>query len=293
MIRICAFITLALSSPLLGAAAPAPIIATCATLLSVLSPTLPGGSIIALTNSAHAPAPCPPIVIKGRNYSPSVTIIATGMTLTRVDVDGSSGIAWHGGDFDGKNEVTSGFSVGESAFVTIEGATMHNYLRNSIIYANSSDFRVTGNIMSHSGSDGIDIALSRRGLIDGNTCSDPDTTTGSHPDCVQLWSRPTAAPVADITISNNSATGAMQGFNGFNHVRGGINDGGFDRIVVINNTAATLLANGIYFTDCRACVFRHNHLITPKGAAHSTHFVISGASSGSISVADQTFHDKR
>lgn len=267
------------------------IAATCATLLALLV----NGATVKL---APAPNPCPPIAITGRTYNPPVTIDATGAALTRVDLNTVSGIIWHGGEFSGTNTVSSGFAVTSSDHVALESATLHNYLRNNISFSNSSDFRITNNVMSHSGADGIDIALSRRGLIDGNVCSDPDTTTGSHPDCVQLWSRPTAPPVADIAIVGNTATGAMQGFNGFNHVRPDatgkmVNDGGFDRITVVGNTAAVSYPDGIYFTDCRSCVFFGNHFVTPKGAAHWTNFVVNGVSTGFFPAADQTFEDQR
>ena len=263
-----------------------PILANCATLAALLTIDAPG-SIIALTGT------CDPIAITGRKFSPPVTIDATAATLSSVSLNGVSGLTWRGGTFSGAGKLSTAWSAGGSDHIAIENATMTGYLRNSIILGGSSDFRIVGNVMSHAGADGIDIAMSRRGLIYRNTCSDPDTTAGAHPDCVQLWSRPSNPPVSDIAIVGNTATGAMQGFSGFNHIRGGIDDGGFDRITVIDNTAGVAMPDGIYFTDCRSCLFVQNHFITPKGAAHWTNFTISGASSGSVAAADQTFEDRR
>jgi hypothetical protein len=74
------------------------------------------------------------------------------------------------------------------------------------------------------------VAQGWRGRIEGNVCDAFRPLNGEHPDCVQLWSRPDAAPTSDIVIRGNRAYGPTQGFSGFNHVRNGVDDGGFDRI---------------------------------------------------------------
>ncbi|MGI4876631.1 MAG: hypothetical protein ACRYG4_04025 [Janthinobacterium lividum] len=265
-----------------------PISATCTTFAAALTAVAPGGTIV-LTSAT----PCPSIAVTGKSYKPGIVVDATAATLTSVALNGVVGLSWHGGNFDGANKTSTAWSAGTSSFVGVEGATMRNYLRNNIIIGSSSDFRVVGNWMSRSGADGIDIALSRRGVIDGNLCSDPDTTTGSHPDCIQLWSRPEQPPVSFITITRNMAFGLMQGINGFNHVRGGINDGGFDNITVADNLIAVAMPDGIYFTDCRNCSFKGNHFYTPHGAAHWTNFTINGVSTGSLLASDQSFQDNR
>ena len=143
---------------------------------------------------------------------------------------------------------------------------MSRYLRNGIGFSQVSDSRLVGNSFRDMGSDGIDIALSRRIFVDGTNCHDFHPTPGAHPDCIQLWSRPTAPPTADITVINTIATGDVQGVNGFNHVRNGVDDGGFDRIVFANNDIRVMVSRAITLFDCRDCVVRDNHVDTWPGA---------------------------
>ncbi len=220
-----------------------------------------GGDTITL-----APGDYAPIRIDKHSWSPPLTIDASAAQMAQVAFNDVSGLVWHGGTFDGKDTIHTGWSAGTSDHVTIDGATMRHFTRNGIILGNVSDARITNNVIADSGADGIDIAMSRRVVIDHNECRDTAPTPGAHPDCIQLWSRPTAPPVADITITNNKATGDTQGITMFNHIRGGVDDGGFDRIRVENNTISVKQWHGIAMYNCRDCVIRNNRVDTiPNG----------------------------
>ncbi|UAJ10376.1 right-handed parallel beta-helix repeat-containing protein [Glacieibacterium megasporae] len=220
-----------------------------------------GGDTITL-----APGDYAPMRIDKHVWSPPLTIEASAARLAQVAFNDVTGVVWHGGTFDGKDTTHTGWSAGTSDHVTIDGATFRHFTRNGIIIGKVSDARITNNTITDSGSDGIDIAESRRVLIDHNECRDTLPTPGAHPDCIQLWSRPTSPPVADITITNNKASGDTQGITMFNHIRGGVDDGGFDRVRVENNTIAIKEWHGIAMYSCRECVIRNNRVDTiPNG----------------------------
>jgi len=50
----------------------------------------------------------------------------------------------------------------------------------------------------------------------------------------------------------------MQGISFFNHVRGGISDGGFDRVTVRRNRVTVTFNQGIAMYQCRDCVLEAN-----------------------------------
>lgn len=247
---------------ILGAVNPGlAVTATPATFQQVLLDAKSGDAI------RLAPGDYDAVMVKQRQWSPAVTIDATGARIRAVKLFEVSGLTWHGGFFDGGGVERSGVSVNVGSHLIVDGTTMSHYLRNGIGIGKVSDARLTNNAFTDMGSDGIDVALSRRVVIDHNHCEDSHPTPGAHPDCVQLWSRPTDPPEADITITNNVAIGATQGFTGFNHIRQDadgkpVDDGGFDRIVVENNTAKVSFHHAISFYDCRDCVIRNNHVET-------------------------------
>lgn len=234
--------------------------ATPGTLQQVLDDARSGDAI------KLAPGNYDAITVKRRQWSPPITVDATAAHLRGVQLLEVSGLSWHGGVFDGGDVERSGIGA-TGDHVTVDGTTMSHYTRNGVGMGKMSDARITNNVFTDMGSDGIDVALSRRVVIDHNRCTDSHPTPGAHPDCVQLWSRPSDPPEADITITNNVAIGSTQGFTGFNHIRPDANgtptdDGGFDRIVIENNTAKVSYYHGISLYNCRKCVIRNNHVET-------------------------------
>ncbi len=204
-----------------------------------------------------------------------------GITLTQV-----SGVTWTGGTFEGRATGLFGFASDHSDHVTIQGATFHNYLRNAVNFGPEvNDSKISGNAVSRSGADGFDVAMSHRVTIDHNVCTEFSTTDGSHPDCIQLWSRPTDPPVSDIVITGNSMIGAMQGISLFNHVRDGVDDGGFDRITITNNSILNNSANGIAVYDCRGCTVRSNTVNSLPNYLNRAQLYVSG---GSVNVCGNT-----
>lgn len=214
-----------------------------------------GGDTITVAAGDYAP-----ILLRSKTWSPPVTVEAAAGRFAGIEGRRISGLTWRGGTFDGKREQRNGFKIEVGDHIVVENTTMTGFLRNGIGFGNVSDARIAGNTFSDGGSDGIDVALSRRVVIDGNQCRNGQPTPGAHPDCIQLWSRPTAPPVADITITNNTAYGDMQGIGLFNHVREGVDDGGFDRIRIENNDIKVKQWHGIAVSSCRDCIVRNNRV---------------------------------
>ena len=247
--------------------------ATPQTLQALLDNAAPG-AVIRLV-----PGDYPAIRIGRRDWSPVVTVEAGSARLRGVVMRDIGGLSWRGGIFDGENAVRSGIHITRASRLSIEKASFARYLRNGIGISEVSDARLIGNNFSEMGSDGIDIALSQRIFVDGTRCHDFKPTLEAHADCIQLWSRPTAPPTADITIINTVAAGDMQGVTAFNHVRHGVDDGGFDRIILANNDIRITYAQALSLYDCRDCIARDNFVDTWPQAHHRARVVVQGNSS--------------
>ena len=208
------------------------------------------------------------IQLKRRKWAPAITIDASDAKLVSVRLDTVSGLHWRGGHFDGSHVERGGFAVFyASKDINIEAASFTGFIRYGIAVDQSSDIGISGNTFSDSGSDGIDIGQSRRITIEGNDCRDFEPTAQAHPDCIQMWSRATNPPTADVIIRNNIMHGKMQGISLFNHIRDGADDGGFDRITIIgNDVAISGFYHGIAAFSCRSCLIRDNKVTTLPSA---------------------------
>ena len=211
-----------------------------------------------------------PIVVKNQQWDKPVTVDATAAQLQSVTFVSVANLVWRGGDFNGSDSLPYGFVVRTSTDVSFEGARVSHYMRTGLAFDRITGGRIAHNSFSDMGSDGMDVALSRRILIDGNTCSAFVPLPGAHPDCIQSWSRPSDPPTADLTIVRNTMDGSMQGISLFNHVRDGVDDGGFDRIVIARNKVHVSYPNGIAAYDCRDCVVRDNDVDTVPGSGYKT-----------------------
>jgi len=229
--------------PLSGAAA---VVATPATIDSVVNTVRPGETI------TLAPGSYPPFKVRDRHWSPAITVEANGAELRQVRFDNVSGVNWHGGTFDGGDTVLHGFAIIIGDHVNVDGGTFRHHALVGLLLGQVTDARLTNNVFTDSGSDGIDIAMSQRVIIDHNRCTDFKPNPGAHADCIQLWSKPNFPPVADIVVSNNVAIGDMQGFTGF--------DGPYDHITIENNVAKVAAWHGVALFDCTHCIVRHNRV---------------------------------
>lgn len=265
---------LALAAAVIAAPPPATDCANAAAALTIAAP----GSTVTLTGACTTT-----ISVVGRAWSPPVTVDGTAATLAGVALNKVSGLTWRGGSFDGGGTAAGGFVVWNSDHVTLSGATFTNFRRAAVgLGPEANDVHVSGVVITRSGADGVDIGLSHRVQVDHVICMDFTPTPGAHPDCIQAWSRPTNAPVADLTITDNVAVGQMQGFSLFNHVRGTVDDGGFDRVTIARNLVIGSEPDGISVYTCRGCTVTGNDVRTMPGAAHVAHLYVAPDSVGAV-----------
>ncbi len=251
--------------------------ATPTTINSVIASAKPGDTVKLVPDSY------PYVLIKKRTWSPALTIDATGSSLVGVGIATSSGVNWIGGTIAGvvpPGTYATGYGFlanANSSNISVTGVHLVD-LKLGIGFDKVDGARIAGNWLTRMSADGIDVSLSRNVVIDRNACTESRPAPGMHPDCIQIWSRPTMPPSADITITNNSAIGDTQGIGLFNHVRGGVDDGGFDRIMISGNTILNTYAQGIGVYDCRGCTVRDNDVNSLPNYWNRAQLVVYGGS---------------
>jgi hypothetical protein len=127
-------------------------------------------------------------------------------------------------------------------------------------------FVLTGNRCERLERDCIIVGESRNGLIAENHASESEPMPGTHPDGIQLFSRPSSPPTSDVVIRDNVVTGKTQGIFLGNHVRHGIDDGGFDRITIERNVVDVSFPQGLSVQSARGLTLRGNRVSTHEGA---------------------------
>jgi hypothetical protein len=215
------------------------------------------------------------VAIRDRAFDPPLTLQA-GKARFRLVIDKSSGIRVVGGELGpalGDNPNDTGrlgklgyaANVIQSQDIGFSGTAFTDAVRGLVI-DRSSHITVDRATLTRLITDGINIALSHHVTVTNSTCSDFTPRPADHPDCIQMWSRPTAPPTSDIVLRGNVARGTMQGFTGFNHVRNGVNDGGYDRIVIEDNEVYGTYPQGVSIANARDSVIRRNKTRAIAGA---------------------------
>ena len=213
-----------------------------------------------------------PLNITDRTFPTPITIEASAATIDGVTIRGSRGITIIGGTVRTDPAQTFVIAVDFSKNITLSGIRVTGG-RIGITVSRSQDVKVQKNDFDGVRSDGVNIAMSQRVLIEDNLCHNfnPIQATydaagklvkdGDHPDCVQGWSNPRYPPTADITIVGNKGSGFMQGI-----FFGNPGQGGFDRLIVRNNEFTLSAFNGIVLAEARNSVVRDNIVRTAPGA---------------------------
>jgi parallel beta-helix repeat protein len=62
----------------------------------------------------------------------------------------------------------------------------------------------------------------------------------------------------------------MQGFTAFNHVRNGVDDGGFDRLIIKDNVVNSSFTHGVAVMACRDCTITGNRASSTPGSKWRT-----------------------
>jgi len=248
--------------------------ATPASLPGVIASARPG-DVVRLVAGRY-----PVVTIRNKAFDPPLTIDASDATAAGLQVINASGVRWTGGTLqaDGGG-TTNGYGVFAAASQNISIKGVHfNDFRVGIVYDTVSGGEISNNWFTRMTIDGIDLAASRDIVVARNACSESRPSDNAHPDCIQAWSRPGTPPVSNLTITGNSMIGSTQGISLFNHVRDGVDDGGFDRIAIIGNTVLNTYAIGIAAYDCRGCTVRNNTVASLPDHLNRAQLIVVGGS---------------
>lgn len=185
-----------------------------------------------------------------------------------VRLDSVTGLKVEGAEFDGPDQADGfGLFVNGGQGVTVTDCQFESY-KTGLVLNKVETFEVSRNAFSRMRSDGMTIGESRKGQVVGNRFHGTRITGDEHPDFIQLYSRPTSPPTSDIVIRDNKGMGMSQGICGFNHTRGGVNDGGFDRIVIEDNDLCCGFPHAISLVEARDSRVTHNRVETYPGARY-------------------------
>lgn len=185
-----------------------------------------------------------------------------------IRLDSVTGLDVEGAEFDGPDQPDGfGLFINGGQGVNVKGCQFESY-KTGLVLNRVEVFDVSRNAYSRMRSDGMTVGESRQGLIVGNRFHGTRITGDEHPDFIQIYSRPNSAPTSDIVIRGNKGIGMSQGICGFNHTRGGVNDGGFDRILIENNDLCCGFPHAIALVEARSSRVANNRVETYPGAKY-------------------------
>ncbi len=245
--------------------------ANSANLDAVLRAAGPGDTVLL------APGDYGTVTIKDRHWKRPIILDAHAAVFSQILIDNAGGIELRGGKIIGVGALSHGITLSQASSIAIEGMNISK-VHAGIVVSISSKISIIGNILENLTSDGIDISSSSSIIVTSNICRGffPRAATydnfgriekdGDHPDCIQAWSRRELAPTSDLTITNNSSSGNMQGISLFNHVRHGVDDGGFDRVKILNNEIVTSAPNAISLYQGRNSLVAGNRVSSIPGS---------------------------
>lgn len=228
----------------------------------------------------------PQIRIVRETFDPPVIIDASRSKVRGVLLRNVSGVIIKGGTIvapEGKHpsRPVAGYAVSirNSQNVSLQNMEITDAAR-GVVIGTSEGIKIQKVNFHDLRSDGLNIALSRKVLVEDIRCHDfsPNPKKydssgkmikdGDHPDCVQAWSRPSHPPVSDVVIRRVIARGNMQGIFFGNQVRKGKDDGGYDRILIEDNDIKVQFPHGITLRSARDSIVRNNAVDTIPGGRH-------------------------
>lgn len=211
-----------------------------------------------------------------RNPPRHVVTVMGGTYRGHVRLDGCHNLTFAKALFAGPDTATAHIGVIAQRCTNLDFEDcVFTGLQKGVVFDLCDSFAVDLCEFSRMSSDGVNVAASSHGRISRSLFHDfVQFSLSAHPDAIQLWSRPTAPPVADITILGNTIIGHMQGIGGFNHVTAGVDDGGFDRIAIEDNSVDVGFANGIAFNAVRGLTLRDNIVRTQPASPWQARIVV-------------------
>jgi hypothetical protein len=198
--------------------------------------------------------------------------------LNPLRIDKASRITIDGGDFQNPGLPDgNGFWVIGGSQITVRNTTFSQFERGCVFS------KVDGIVVENSGfdrmrSDGISMGECRNVRVTGCAFHGTRIVGTEHPDAVQLWSRPTSPPTSDVVVEDNVIVGMTQGVFLGNHVRAGVDDGGFDRVTIRRNRIVGGYPQGIHVTAGRGVTVEDNTVSTYPAARYRASINLVGCS---------------
>lgn len=160
-----------------------------------------------------------------------------------------------------------GLTFGKSSKVELTGSSFVGF-KGGLVIGTTDGFIVRDNAFYRLRAAGMQVGESRSGVIEDNLVYGIRVVSDEHPDGFQFWSRPTSPPVSDIVIRRNTVVGDTQGIAFQNHIRAGIDDGGFDRITIEDNDIWVSAPGGIVVNAIRGLTLNNNRVRTIAGSPY-------------------------
>ncbi len=212
------------------------------------------------------------LVFTGGQYGSTTA----GMRLGRaIVIYGGDTITFNNPIVDG-NRAGVGIAFTGTSNITVNNGVFSS-LKVGLTLTGVTGGSLTGNQSLAAASDGMNIVDSHFVTASGNMCSGTVISAGAHPDCIQMWSLAGNPVQSDISLIDNIATGATQGFTSFDAKRGG----GL-RIIMRGNRVDTSYPQGIACYGCVDSSFTDNVLTTLAGSPYRTSINIVGGSNNII-----------
>ncbi|MFM9828580.1 MAG: NosD domain-containing protein [Sphingomonas sp.] len=217
------------------------------------------------------------LTISNRSFPNKLTIDARAARFSGIVLRNVENVDLNGGWIIGPGGRSYGVSMVRTKFITLRNFQVSGSHR-GIVLNQVENVTLFNNRLFDLISDGINIAYSKRVRVERNVCRNfrPSPATydangklladGDHPDCIQAWSRPEYDPTSDLVITNNYMIGQMQGIFLGNHVRDGVDDGGFDRVSILDNRITVAFPNGITVGGARGLQITGNSISTVPGS---------------------------
>lgn len=224
-----------------------------------------GGETIQLTRGDYGR-----IELRGRRFAAGLVIEAPADAELSISLQEVDGVTLRGGTLAharGAGPLGYGANILDSRNIVFDGVAATDSTR-GVVINRSQDITLLNISLYGLRSDGIDIAASQRVIVDGATCENFSPADGDHPDCIQAWSVGDNI-VSDVLITNVRVEGTMQGI-----FFGNGDEGGFDRVRIIDNVVVAGFGNGVGVYDCRACELIGNRVSTFPGSPNQSRVVM-------------------
>ena len=202
------------------------------------------------------------IRISGRPDAPILLSVDLSQAhLTWLWFAGASNWIVLGGDFSGAPFMS--VQISGSDHLIFRRGYFHGFNTAALAVSNSNHIDIESVTCAHASGDCVDIGSSQFVTVNDSRAFDLPYSKALHTDMVQAWNVAGQPAVSDLTITHNSASGHMQGFDNFGGVGGTMSN-----VVVKDNVATIDSVWAASFLKCIQCTMTGNTAHTLAGMPH-------------------------